>query len=1101
MSLLHLAIAGLRHYWRWHLGLLLGVALTAAVLGGSRIVGDSAKATLAKEAVARLGKVDFAFTGGDRFVTGELVDRVRAEFPESNFAGVVTAAGTASSQGGKRRANGLQVLGIDGEFWKMSPGGSAPPDLADLADDWGLALNEPLARLLEVKPGDLVLIRVEVPGAISKDAPLSGSTRNTVTLRKRVAAILDDDALGRFGLAASQSGARNVFLPLGAFQSLLQKEGQVNLVLAGGGSTLDPEPVMAAFEKHWSLEDLSLSLSEVASEPPAWQMASGRIFIDEGVEEAVAKVAPEASGVLTYLINRITGPDGKVTPYSMATAAELTSDSGGHVIVNRWLADDQNLKVGDPITMHYFVVAGSRELEERSHTLPVSAILEMDDPRMNAGWTPRFPGVSDADNCRDWDPGMPVDEDAIRDKDEDYWDTYKGTPKLFLPLATGEEIWSNRFGRRTAIRIPDPDGSFDPGTFRAALKRELKLDEAGFELRHVSAESAAAVESSLPLGQYLLAFGFFLIVTSLILAALLFLFTVEHRSGQIGLQLALGISPGRTRRALLLEAGCIAIDGALLGLVFAWLYAKATLWGLNRHWNEATGGLRIEPCINPVTLVGAFVTTVILALIVLYFASRSLFKVPPQTLLAGARSVQREQEKFRASRAGIWRRPAFWIGVLALLGGLGLLFSDAPPSQQIARFFGMGMALLVAGISAVALLMGAGESGRNPHPGGIWAVGRRNAVRRRGRSLAVCGMMAAGVFMVIALNAVRLDARDDAASKSSGTGGFEIAAESTLPVYQDLNTPTGRDEFALEPGDLPDVTVVPIRVRDGDDASCLSLTHAGRPRLLGIDPSNLADRFRFVEPKQEASWDLLDADPDGAVPAVADVNTAKYSLMIGVGDRLTYQDGSGRDFEIELVGLLHNTVTQGNLIISEANFIRHYPNAAGYRQFLIDAPPDQAEDVAGILTRQLGQRGFATEFAADRLNRFNAVQNTYMRIFSTLGGLGVLLGTLGLAIITARNMTERRSELGLMQALGFPRGDILKMVLGENWFLHLAGVGVGSAAALVAVWPELSKPGSPFPVVSVLLLLAAILLGGLLFCFLAARRALRGSLIEAVRSE
>ena len=44
----------------------------------------------------------------------------------------------------------------------------------------------------------------------------------------------------------------------------------------------------------------------------------------------------------------------------------------------------------------------------------------------------------------------------------------------------------------------------------------------------------------------------------------------------------------------------------------------------------------------------------------------------------------------------------------------------------------------------------------------------------------------------------------------------------------------------------------------------------------------------------------------------------------------------------------------------------------------------------------LEDRGMEWVPAAQRLNDFNAVQNTYLSIFSTLGGLGLLLGTVGL---------------------------------------------------------------------------------------------------------
>ena len=56
---------------------------------------------------------------------------------------------------------------------------------------------------------------------------------------------------------------------------------------------------------------------------------------------------------------------------------------------------------------------------------------------------------------------------------------------------------------------------------------------------------------------------------------------------------------------------------------------------------------------------------------------------------------------------------------------------------------------------------------------------------------------------------------------------------------------------------------------------------------------------------------------------------------------------------------------------------------------------------------------------AERLARFHRVENTYLSTFQTLGGLGLLLGTVGLATVLLRNVLERRRELALLAAVGY----------------------------------------------------------------------------------
>ena len=70
----------------------------------------------------------------------------------------------------------------------------------------------------------------------------------------------------------------------------------------------------------------------------------------------------------------------------------------------------------------------------------------------------------------------------------------------------------------------------------------------------------------------------------------------------------------------------------------------------------------------------------------------------------------------------------------------------------------------------------------------LGGLGLRGSTRRRKRSLATIGLLACGVFLIVAIGAFRLDANQDAGKRSSGTGGFALLGESTLPVTYDLNS-------------------------------------------------------------------------------------------------------------------------------------------------------------------------------------------------------------------------------------------------------------------------------------------------------------------------
>ena len=231
------------------------------------------------------------------------------------------------------------------------------------------------------------------------------------------------------------------------------------------------------------------------------------------------------------------------------------------------------------------------------------------------------------------------------------------------------------------------------------------------------------------------------------------------------------------------------------------------------------------------------------------------------------------------------------------------------------------------------------------------------------------------------------------------------------------------------------------------------------------------------------------------------MNTAMWGLGKGVGDTLSYKDAKGHEFTVQIVALLAGSVLQGKIIINEADFVARYPDVAGYRYFLVDAPPARATEVGATLTRQLEPRGLALETAQARFAAFSRVQNTYIGIFTVLGGLGVLLGTAGLGVLVARHVFERKGELGLMQALGFRQGALRSMVIGEHSALLLGGMILGVLSALIAVWPSLRSASHELPLGFMSMLLAGIAGAGLLVCASAATLALRGKLLDAVRRE
>jgi putative ABC transport system permease protein len=301
---------------------------------------------------------------------------------------------------------------------------------------------------------------------------------------------------------------------------------------------------------------------------------------------------------------------------------------------------------------------------------------------------------------------------------------------------------------------------------------------------------------------------------------------------------------------------------------------------------------------------------------------------------------------------------------------------------------------------------------------------------------------------------------------------------------------------------------VQMRVRAGDDASCRNLNLAQTVRLVGVPTEQLAKLGAFTfsstidHPEDQNPWLLLNKEQDDeTVPAIGDAATVLWGLHKGVGDKIAYTDGRGRKFDVEIVGLVQNSILQGSLYISEDQFKFRYPDVDGYQMFLIDVQNRDAGDVAKTLTRAMADIGFDLTPAVQELADFNSVQNTYLTIFQLLGELGLLLGSVGLGVVVLRNLLERRSELAVLRAVGFRKGSLHWLVLSEHWLLLGLGLGCGVVSAAVAVLPALLSPGSGVAYDRLAIMLGAVVVSGLLWTWLATVLALRGPLLGALRNE
>lgn len=444
-----------------------------------------------------------------------------------------------------------------------------------------------------------------------------------------------------------------------------------------------------------------------------------------------------------------------------------------------------------------------------------------------------------------------------------------------------------------------------------------------------------------------------------------------------------------------------------------------------------------------------------------------------------------------------------------LFGVSGIALSVASALKLIAQaggFFGAGASMLIAILFFWSAWLRSDRK-RTIQGQGAWPLARmgfRNATTRPGRSVLCIALIASAAFIIVSVDAFRRDGRANELDKKSGAGGYSLMAESLLPIIRDLNSDQGREELNLNDDALAGVKITQFRLRPGDDASCLNLYQPRNPRIIGAPEEFLKEsRFAFQSSLEKTNpWLSLNQQlGDGVVPVIGDHNSLTYVLHLNLGDEITINASDGAPVRLRVVAALADSVFQGELLMSETNFKKLFPDQEGYRFFLIDDAPEKSSEVAAALEDKLSDFGFDAIGTEEKLASFHQVENTYLSTFQTLGGLGLLLGTLGLATVLLRNVLERRRELALMRAVGFQPLHLSWMVIAENALLLGCGLLTGVVCALLAIIPPLFARGGRLSAVSLGLLLLAVLLTGLAASLVAVRAVVRSPLLPALRTE
>jgi ABC-type antimicrobial peptide transport system permease subunit len=699
----HLVLRNVCYYRRTGLVVAFGVAVASACITGSLLVGSSVRGSLRTQALARLGRADYALVAPHYF--REALVREVAEWPAVKegvqvLAPAIFELGVVQNADNPRTAPKVNVYAVDAAFWELFPGVSAP-DLgvrraavnAALAHDLGLPAHEgPL------EPGVDVLVNLE------RDTPAPAGTlfadrkreKTLHSLRVTLAAVLPGTSgPGAFAPLGGTGTPRNLFVSREWLAEVTRHAGQVNAVYLavapgrmGTDTILDGQngvcpPFSAVLEKalrsSCKLEDLGLKLVPNAAQRYV-ALESSHVVLREDQVRTACGVAKGLGGrpaiTSVYLADtiRVRGGEKAGSAYALVAGLDplqsFSFESGGEqpldpdgLWLTNWLAQDLGAQVGSPVELDYLVPSWDGLYRTRRKDLTVRGIVKLEGPARDRGLTPQIEGVTTAEKMDAWATPFPIARSRITARDDAYWEEYRTTPKAYVHPEVAREMWgSGNPGTTsgdsidvhavpglspngdwvTSVRVQPPAGE-ELAAFTArldeALRKELTPAGSGLVFRPVRAEALAGSVGTTDFGSLFLGLSFFIVASAAGLTGMLMRLLAERRAAEAGLLLACGFRGWAVLALICAEGALLSLLGAAAGVPCGLAYAAGLVGALNGFWSSAVAGTVLQLHVRAEDLWVGGLAGLGVGVAAVIWGARTIIRRPVLELLGGWRAL------------------------------------------------------------------------------------------------------------------------------------------------------------------------------------------------------------------------------------------------------------------------------------------------------------------------------------------------------------------------------------------------------------------------------------------------------------------------------
>ena len=517
---LRIALRFLRGHAKMNALFVCASCISAIVITGSLIAGESLRASITDATYENLGEVDEIITS-ERFFNGSIADRLAANgtlmSEVDHIVPLIYLEGFAEGGGTGRRTSDARIIGFDDSF--LGLGSLRSQSGKEVGNDLELNevyVNEEISRELEVGKGGHVNISFFSPEESYEAIFLGDRSQTNTRIRFEIAEVVKDSTLGRFQLSPHRNPPENIYIPIDSLRRFLITENAINTILVS--NTGDERDGVRNSRRVTGLlyevlddvighRDAGLRITE-NPELDYVALESENVFIPFRYHEDLnvdpgSYGADAVSAVSTYFWNSLSH-DNRSVPYSTITALDVEKDkafgrfeqdegaggrgeeTGGEmeeksseseertrgestgwlgegleaneIVLNTWTADRLQVSVGDIVSMNHSIMDNNYRIRYQHENFTVKHIVEMTGKAADDGLMPSFPGIAGRTSTFHWDPPFPLDLGRIGEEDEEYWNRYGGIPKAFIGLETGTSLWGTDVGNITQIRFSPEEG-------------------------------------------------------------------------------------------------------------------------------------------------------------------------------------------------------------------------------------------------------------------------------------------------------------------------------------------------------------------------------------------------------------------------------------------------------------------------------------------------------------------------------------------------------------------------------------------------------------------------------------------------------------------